>query len=242
MNKQRTTRGNTGKAPRGAKELAPFDPPMIRLAIADDQPLFRRAFVLLLRDMPDVQVMFDSANGEELLTGLKGNEVDIVLLDLEMPVMDGVEALRRIREEHPNVKVIVLSTHDHERSIVRMMELGASGYVLKTAEPDEVENAIRSVKESGYFFSDLVSRVMLQGLVKKEKVKPVFNEVDPLTERELEVLRAICQEMTTTEIAGKLFLSPRTVEFHRNNILLKTGARNVAGLVVYAMTKGIHTP
>ncbi|HNK67445.1 MAG TPA: response regulator transcription factor, partial [Flavobacteriales bacterium] len=187
-------------------------------------------------------VMFDSANGEELLTGLKGNEVDIVLLDLEMPVMDGVEALRRIREEHTKVKVIVLSTHDDERSIVRMMELGANGYVLKTAEPDEVETAIRSVKESGYFFSDLVSRVMLQGLVKKESVKPVFNDVDPLSERELEVLRAICQEMTTTEIAGKLFLSPRTVEFHRNNILLKTGARNVAGLVVYAMTRGIYAP
>jgi two-component system, NarL family, response regulator DegU len=215
---------------------------MIRLAIADDQPLFRRAFVLLLRDMPDVQVMFDSANGEEMLIGLKGNAVDIVLLDLEMPVMDGVETLRSIREEHPQVKVIVLSTHDDEASIVRMMELGASGYVLKTAEPDEVENAIRSVKESGYYFSDLVGRVMLQGLVKKEKVKPVYNEVDPLTERELEVLRAICQEMTTTEIAGKLFLSPRTVEFHRNNILLKTGARNVAGLVVYAMTKGLYVP
>jgi DNA-binding NarL/FixJ family response regulator len=215
---------------------------MIRLAIADDQPLFRRAFVLLLRDMPDVQVMFGSANGEEMLIGLKGNAVDIVLLDLEMPVMDGVETLRRIREEHPQVKVIVLSTHDDEVSIVRMMELGASGYVLKTAEPDEVENAIRSVKDSGYYFSDLVSRVMLQGLVKKEKVKPVYNVVDPLTERELEVLRAICQEMTTTEIAGKLFLSPRTVEFHRNNILLKTGARNVAGLVVYAMTKGLYVP
>lgn len=215
---------------------------MIRLAIADDQPLFRRAFVLLLRDMPDVQVMFDSANGAELLTGLKGNEVDIVLLDLEMPVMDGVEALRRTREEHPQVKVIVLSTHNDERSIIRMMELGANGYVLKTAEPDELENAIRSVKDSGYFFNDIVSREMLQGLVKKAKVKPVFNEVDPLTERELEVLRAICQEMTTTEIAGKLFLSPRTVEFHRNNILLKTGARNVAGLVVYAMTRGIYAP
>ena len=215
---------------------------MIRLAIADDQPLFRRAFVLLLRDMPDVQVMFDSANGAELLTGLKGNEVDIVLLDLEMPVMDGVEALRRTREEHPQVKVIVLSTHNDERSIIRMMELGANGYVLKTAEPDELENAIRSVKDSGYFFNDIVSREMLQGLVKKAKVKPVFNEVDPLTERELEVLRAICQEMTTTEIAGKLFLSPRTVEFHRNNILLQTGARNVAGLVVYALTKGLYTP
>ena len=238
------TGGNTGGGGNAPTDLAAPTPgqPMIRLAIADDQPLFRRAFVLLLRDMPDVQVMFDSANGEELLTGLKGNEVDIVLLDLEMPVMDGVEALRRTREEHPQVKVIVLSTHDDERSIIRMMELGANGYVLKTAEPDELENAIRSVKDSGYFFNDIVSREMLQGLVKKAKVKPVFNEVDPLTERELEVLRAICQEMTTTEIAGKLFLSPRTVEFHRNNILLKTGARNVAGLVVYALTKGLYTP
>ncbi len=238
------TGGNTGGGGNAPTDLAAPTPgqPMIRLAIADDQPLFRRAFVLLLRDMPDVQVMFDSANGAELLTGLKGNEVDIVLLDLEMPVMDGVEALRRTREEHPQVKVIVLSTHNDERSIIRMMELGANGYVLKTAEPDELENAIRSVKDSGYFFNDIVSREMLQGLVKKAKVKPVFNEVDPLTERELEVLRAICQEMTTTEIAGKLFLSPRTVEFHRNNILLKTGARNVAGLVVYALTKGLYTP
>jgi DNA-binding NarL/FixJ family response regulator len=140
------------------------------------------------------------------------------------------------------VKVIVLSTHDDEKFIVHMMELGASGYVLKTAEPDEVENAIRSVMESGYYFSDMVSRVMLQGMVKKGKMVPKFNDIDPLTDREIEVLRAICQEMTTTEIAGKLFLSPRTVEFHRNNILLKTGAKNVAGLVVYAMTKGLYSP
>lgn len=215
---------------------------MIKLALADDQSLFRRGMAMLLRDMPDVQVVFECSNGEELLMGLKGNAIDIVLLDLEMPVMDGMETMKRMRVDHPTVKVIVLSMHSEEKFIVHLMELGANGYVLKTAEPDEIENAVRAVATSGYHFSEMVSRVLLHGLVKKEKLKPTFNEVDPLSERELEVLRLICEEMTTTEIAGKLFLSPRTVEGHRNNILLKTGARNTAGIVVYAMSKGLYTP
>lgn len=214
---------------------------MIKLALADDQVLFRRGMAMLLRDMPDVQVVFECSNGEELITGLKNNAVDVVLLDLEMPVLNGMDAMKRIREEFPQVKVIVLSMHSEEKFIVHLMELGANGYVLKTAEPDEIENAIRAVAATGYHFSEMVSRVMLHGLVKKEKVKPTFDDVDPLTERELEVLRLICQELTTTEIAGKLFLSPRTVEGHRNNILLKTGARNTAGIVVYAMSKGLFT-
>jgi DNA-binding NarL/FixJ family response regulator len=215
---------------------------MVRLALADDQVLFRRGLAMLLADMAEVRIVLECANGEELLAGLRNDAVDIVLLDLEMPVMDGMAAMKRIREEHPQVKVIVLSMHDQEKFIVHLMELGANGYVLKTAEPDEIEGAIRAVAATGYHFSPMVSRVMLHGLVKKEKVKPTFDDVDPLTERELEVLRLICQELTTTEIAGKLFLSPRTVEGHRNNILLKTGARNTAGLVVYALTRGIHVP
>ena len=215
---------------------------MIKLALADDQVLFRRGLTMLLRDLPDVQVVFECANGEELLTGLKNNSVDVVLLDLEMPVLNGMDTMKRMREEFPEVKVIVLSMHSEEKFIVHLMELGANGYVLKTAEPDEIEDAIRAVATTGYHFSAMVSRVMLHGLVKKEKLKPTFDDVDPLTDRELDVLRLICQELTTTEIAGKLFLSPRTVEGHRNNILLKTGARNTAGIVVYAMSKGIYTP
>ena len=215
---------------------------MIKLALADDQVLFRRGMAMLLRDMPAVQVVFECSNGEELLIGLRNNTVDIVLLDLEMPVLNGMATMKRMRHEFPQVKVIVLSMHGEEKFIVHLMELGANGYVLKTAEPDEIENAIRAVADTGYHFSEMVSLVMLQGLVKKEKVKPTFDDVDPLTERELDVLRLICQELTTTEIAGKLFLSPRTVEGHRNNILLKTGARNTAGIVVYAMSKGLFAP
>lgn len=215
---------------------------MIKLALADDQVLFRRGLTMLLRDLSDVEVAFECSNGEELLTGLKNNSVDVVLLDLEMPVLNGMDTMKRMREEFPEVKVIVLSMHSEEKFIVHLMELGANGYVLKTAEPDEIEDAIRAVATTGYHFSAMVSRVMLHGLVKKEKLKPTFDDVDPLTERELDVLRLICQELTTTEIAGKLFLSPRTVEGHRNNILQKTGARNTAGIVVYAMSKGIYTP
>jgi len=214
----------------------------IKLALVDDQAMFRRGLAMLLRDMPDVQVVFECANGEELMTGLDGNAIDIVLLDLEMPVMDGMEAMRRARAEHPEVKVIVLSMHSDEKFIIHLMELGANGYVPKTAEPDEIEDAIRAVAASGYHFSELVSRVMLHGLVKKQKVRPTFSDVDPLTERELEVVRLICQELTTTEIAGKLFLSPRTVEGYRNTILQKIGARNTAGIVVYAMSRGLYKP
>lgn len=215
---------------------------MIRLALADDQRLFRHGMSVLLRDMADVQVVLECANGEELLIALKTTPVDIVLLDLEMPVLDGIETTKRIKQDFPLVKVLILSTHDEDKFITHLMELGANGYMLKTAEPDEIDTAIRSVAQSGFYLNDTVNKALLQGLVKDRKVKPTFNEIDPLSERELEVLRAICQERTTQEIAAKLFVSPRTVEFHRNNLLLKTGARNIAGLVVYAMTNGIYTP
>ena len=215
---------------------------MIKLALADDQNLFRKGMSMLLRELEGMEVTLECANGKDLLKAIAVVPVDIVLLDLEMPVMDGVETMERMRTDHPEVKVLVLSMHSEEKFIVHLMELGANGYLLKTAEAAEVETAIRSVAESGYYFSDMVSQVMLQGLVKKDKVRPYFNVVDPLSERELEVLKLICAEKTTPEIAEQLFLSPRTVEGHRNNILLKTGARNVAGLVVFAMTNGIHTP
>ena len=215
---------------------------MIKLALADDQNLFRKGMSMLLRELDGMEVTLECANGKDLLKAIAVVPVDIVLLDLEMPVMDGVETMKRMRTDHPDVKVLVLSMHSEEKFIVHLMELGANGYLLKTAEATEVENAIRSVAESGYYFSDMVSQVMLQGLVKKDKVRPYFNVIDPLSEREIEVLKLICAEKTTPEIAEQLFLSPRTVEGHRNNILLKTGARNVAGLVVFAMTNGIHTP
>jgi DNA-binding NarL/FixJ family response regulator len=228
---------------RGGDRPGPYDLyTMIKLALADDQLLFRKGLVMLLSDMAGARIVLECANGEELLVGLKTAEVDIVLLDLEMPVMDGVETMHRLKEGQPEVKVIVLSSHEGENVIKHLMELGANGFIPKNAEPDEIDTAIRSVAQTGYYFSDAVSNAMLHGLVRGKKVKPTFADIDPLSERELEVLRGICQERTTAEIAAMIFVSPRTVEFHRNNLLLKTGARNTAGLVVYAMAHGHYIP
>ncbi|MEZ4740179.1 MAG: response regulator transcription factor [Flavobacteriales bacterium] len=214
---------------------------MIKLALADDQLLFRKGLAMLLSDMAGAQVVWECANGEELLAGLKQVDVDIVLLDLEMPVMDGMEAMRRIRLEHPEVKVIILSTHDEEKLIVQLMELGANGYMLKNTEPDEIDLAIRSVAQSGYYFSDLVDRVMLHGLVKKEQVKPTYNEIDPLSERELEVLRAICKQHHGGD-RGQVVREPPHGGIPSQQPVAEDRARNIAGLVVYAMTKGLYTP
>lgn len=212
---------------------------MIRIALVDDHLLFRKGLISILGLNNDFEVVFDCTNGKEALSALKETPVDIVLMDLEMPEMDGTAATKVIVEQHPQVKVIVLSMHDDEQFIVHLMKAGAKGYLLKNAEPEEINDAIRSVYETGFYFNDRVSRVMLGGLVTKAKLEPNYNLQEALSKREVEVLKQICQEKTTAEIGEALFISPRTVEGHRNNILLKTGARNTAGMVVFAMKNGM---
>lgn len=208
---------------------------MIRIALADDHTLFRKGMIALLQSQPDFEVVADCDNGKQLLDSLSEHPADVVLLDLEMPEMDGMATTKALAASLPEVMVIILSMHNDEQFIVHLMESGAKGYLLKNTDPDEIEQAIRSVHETGYYFSDLVSRTMLQGLVHKHDMFPKFNNQDALSEREIEVLKLICAERTTTEIGEELFISPRTVEGHRNNILQKTGARNTAGMVVYAI-------
>lgn len=213
---------------------------MIRISLVDDHKLFRSGIRALLSTNDTFQVVSESDNGKEFIEVVEQNQPDIVLMDLEMPEMDGMATTKYLKENFPDVKVIVLSMHNDEKFIVHLMEIGARGYLMKNAEPEDISNAILSVHETGYHFTDLVSRVMLRGLVKGEKVKPSFLPGNDLTTREIEVLQLICQENTAAEIGEKLFISPRTVEGHRNNLLIKTGARNIAGLVVFAMKNGFY--
>jgi DNA-binding NarL/FixJ family response regulator len=215
---------------------------MIKVILTDDHKLFRSGIKSLLHSFDDFQVIAEAGNGKELLDILsQGNEPpDVILLDLEMPVMDGMETLKNLKIQYPEVKCVVLSMHDDEKFIIHMMELGARGYLLKNAEPEDIDQAIRSVAQTGYHFSDKISRIMLQGLVKKEKVEPSFQNKEALSDREVEVLRLICEELTAAEIAERLFISARTVEGHRNKLMEKTGAKNIAGLVVYAMKEGLY--
>ena len=151
-----------------------------------------------------------------------------------MPILEGIATLPFLKKRFPDIHVIILSMHADESLMAHLMEKGANGYVLKDAGGDELKIAIESTLENGYFFSEVISKAMLIQLVKKNKIKPDFKSTIQLTDRETEVLKLICKEMTTAEIAEQLFLSPRTVEGYRNRLLEKTGARNTAGLVLFA--------
>ena len=193
----------------------------------------------LLEDAEGMQVLFEAGNGIELLQKLsEGQLPDVILLDITMPEMDGISALQRIRSEYPSVKVVMLTMNQDDAMILHLIELGANGYLLKESDPDEVEMAIRSVMETGFYFNDRVSRAMLSKIVKGDKFKPAFSGMIQLTDREVEILDQVCRGLTNPEIGDKLFISARTVEGHRKNIMEKMGVRNSAGMIIYAIKKG----
>lgn len=214
--------------------------PTIKYAIADDHRIFRRGLKLILEDDETLEFVGEAENGVEFLKLLEQVDIDVVLLDLKMPEMDGIEVAKHIKENYPNLKFIILTMHDNESFIIHLMELGANGYLIKNADPEEVQTAIHSVVENGYYFNDHVSSVMLKKLVKKHDVSPKFNDEIKLNDKEKEVLKLICKEHTNAEIADKIFLSPRTVEGIRATLLEKIGVRNTAGLVLYAVKNGIY--
>ncbi|MEL7159766.1 MAG: response regulator transcription factor [Bacteroidota bacterium] len=214
----------------------------ITVAIVDDHTLFRKGLHMILADFPDLQVIFEAANGRELLTRCAHQLPDVVLLDLKMPGLDGVETTRRLRAAHPTLRIILLTLHDNPRLIRQLMEMGANGYLLKNENPTVVYAAIRAVTERGYYFNDYVGRALLNGgtpAAGHPREKTDAGELPSLTPREREVLELICRQRTTREIATALFITPRTVEGHRKNLLEKTDSRNVAGLVVYAIRNGL---
>ena len=211
---------------------------MIRLILADDHALFREGLRSILETYEDLQVVAEAAHGKELQALLSQHEIDVVILDLKMPQMDGLEATDWLRQHHPEVKVIILTMIDEDRMVAHLMEKGVHGYLLKDAHADELRNAIKAVMERGYFFNERTSKALLEGMKKKGQKPPTLEYGQVLTRREQEVLELICQELTTAEIGEKLFISPRTVEGHRKNLVEKFGVRNTAGLVLKAYKEG----
>lgn len=212
----------------------------IQIALVDDHALFRKGMAALLEDEESMQVIFEAESGEDLFEKLLHDKPQLILMDLEMPGMDGIEATERISKEYPEIKVIALTMHEDAKFISRLMEVGASAYLLKNSDMGEVEIAIRAVMENGFYFNDRVSKAMVGALMQKNRVQPTFNALDPLTNREIEVLKLVCEELSSEEIADRIHLSPRTVEGYRRKLLEKTGARNLAGLVVYAVKHGFY--
>ena len=210
----------------------------IKIAIADDYKIFREGLKVGLSADENLEVLLEADNGEELLKGLEVQTPDVIIMDLKMPIMDGLEATKAVRKKYPSIKVLVVSMYDDDKFIIHLMENGANGYLLKNAEPDEIRRSIYAVHENGYYFNDLVNKALLKKLVLKNNLKPSFNQNIELTEREQEVLKLICEEKTAAEIGKQIFLSPRSVEGIRQRLIEKVGVRNSAGLVMFAVKNG----
>ncbi|QJD78388.1 response regulator transcription factor [Spirosoma rhododendri] len=216
----------------------------IRLALCDDHTLFRVGMATLLGQIQDFELVLEAANGQELIDRAARKMPDVVLLDLQMPVMDGTATADYFRETYPLVKIIILTMHDEDRMVLHLLEKGVSGYLLKDADADEVEKAIRKVMDDGVYLNDFVSRAMLRRMTSKSNspTKPTsafYNSKILLSDREKEVLSLLCDGLSTNEISEKVFLSPRTVEGHRLRILEKTGTKNTAGMVAYAFRNNL---
>lgn len=210
----------------------------INIGVTDDQTLFRKGMMSLLGNYTGFNVLWEASNGLEAIKQLKEypKETDIMLLDLNMPEMDGMEAMKHVRETFPDQKVIILSIHEEERFIIKLIELGANSYLMKSASPEEVEKTIRITADKGFYFNDRISKILfdnVSGVRKRTSLTTDF------TKREQEVLQFICEEFSTKDIAKKLFISERTVEGHRNNLILKTNVKNTAGLVIYAVKNNL---
>jgi DNA-binding NarL/FixJ family response regulator len=211
----------------------------INVIITDDHKLFRKGIIALLDDFDFIGETNEASNGAELLALLAKIKTlpDVILLDIRMPVMDGVEAHKNIRKLYPDIKVIILTMEDDEQYILHLISEGVNGYLLKNADPDEMEKAILKVVENGYYFSENISTLVIKGMVKKD-----LTEVSPnvdFNERELQILELICKEFTAGEIAEKLNLSVRTVEGYRQKLIDKAGVKNVAGLVIFAVKNNL---
>ncbi len=216
----------------------------IHIALADDEALFRRGMRLILEDYEDMKVIIEAEHGADLLAKIRASPdlPDVLLLDLKMPVMGGIEAAKIIREQFPSIHFIILSSHVNPAFILNMIEIGAASYLGKNAHPDGVVETIRSVRDKGFCYNETIMQVIRDNLTGKHTAKFAASFDVILTHRELEVLQLICSQYTTPEIAEKLFLSARTVDGHRNNMLSKLGCRNTAGLVVYAIQHGLVKP
>lgn len=208
-------------------------PTPIRIVLADDHTLFRNGLKLLLSNNSDMQVAGEASDGYELLSLLANIQTDVVLMDIEMPGINGFEATRIIERQYPSIKVISLSMYGEEEYYYKMIEAGAKGFILKSSEISEVNEAIRKVARGGtYFSSEILYNVVknIQTVTSKVEIAAIH-----LSQREKEVLELICRGFSNQEIADHLFISKRTVEKHRANLLAKTNTKNTAQLVMFAV-------
>lgn len=213
------------------------------IILVDDHKIVRDGIRLYLEDQEGkFQIVGEGDSGMAAIELVRNTDYDVLIIDINMPGMDGIEAASKIIEEFPGAKIIALTMLSESLHIKQMLQAGASGYLLKNCSEEEVRMAVETVNAGGTYYSQEVTQTIMKNLQKNGTEKSPaskFTLETPLTQREQEVLELIIEECTNQEIADQLFISPRTVDAHKRNLLEKTGAKNVAGLVLYAMNKGM---
>ncbi|MBL7730525.1 MAG: response regulator transcription factor [Chitinophagaceae bacterium] len=204
----------------------------ITIGIADDYRVFREGLKAILSQDDNIEVILEADNGAEMIEALKTTVPDIILMDLKMPVLDGMKATRIVRDTYPQVKVLVISMYEDEQFITHLVKNGANGYLLKNTEPEDIRRAIYALTENGYYFNEPIDNTLLKELIVKNNLLPVFNPGIQLDETEKEILRRLCDDPQDKNIS--------TVT--RKELMEKTGVPNTAGLVMYALVSGLVSP
>lgn len=212
----------------------------MRIVLVDDEILFRQGIKFILDREEDYEVVYEASNGRELIEYLETSEVkpDLIITDLKMPVLNGVETTKILHKKYPELKIIALTSYETHSFVANMIDVGAASFVLKNSRPEDLLYAIKQVLDNGFYYNDRILKILKETEIKSKNVKCELDSAF-LSPREIEVLQLICEQKNTAEIAEILFISPRTVEGHRTNLLLKTESKNIAGLVVFAIQNQI---
>jgi DNA-binding NarL/FixJ family response regulator len=211
----------------------------INIFIADDHNLVRQGIVAILKNQGIFTIVGEASDGAQAVRMVKELKPDIILMDISMPLLNGLEATYQIKRDMPEAKILILTQYENEEYIMQIIKAGASGYVLKSSVSDDLVSGILALEKGGRFFSPSISKLILDGYINKIKGQETKKESPELTHREREVMQLLAEGETNQKVAEKLYISVRTVEFHRANIMHKLNLHDMAGLVKYALQKGI---
>ncbi len=211
----------------------------IKVAIADDHKIFRKGVILSLRPYHNIEFVLEAENGEELIQGVENANPDIILMDLKMPVKDGIETTKYLNKHFPAIRILILTMYEDERFVGHLMDSGANGYLLKSTDPEEIKQGIMDVMRTGFYLNNFVNRVLIKKNYSKQKFNPNLNSEVVISEREKEVLSLVCLEYTAQEIAQKMDISARTVEAIKDRLMERFGVKNSVGLVFFAMKNSL---
>jgi DNA-binding NarL/FixJ family response regulator len=205
----------------------------IKVAIADDHKIFRDGIKMALSGREYLKIMWEAEDGKDLIHKMKIKLPDVLLMDIRMPEMDGINAISLLRKEYEQVKIIILTMYDDQEMISKMMEMGANAYLTKTTDPEEIYNAILTCVKDDFYFNELLNKAVLMKLQQKKTTRQFYPNTVTFNDKEISILRLIAQEKSTEEISKEIFLSPRTIETIRQNMKTKVGVKTIAGLIMY---------